>query len=124
MKTSFFELSGRNKNAVAICRYVPSCYSGRIYKKLAPSETLIRDWKCGDLSQEDYEIRYYKECLSMLDPVTVYDELGESAILLCYEKPNEFCHRHLVANWITRSTKINVSELDYNKQEDLKRFME
>lgn len=24
---------------------------------------------------------------------------GKDICLICYEKPNDFCHRHLVADW-------------------------
>ena len=24
----------------------------------------------------------------------------EDIVLICYEKPGDFCHRHLVANWL------------------------
>ena len=26
---------------------------------------------------------------------------SDQIILLCYEKPDDFCHRHLVAQWLT-----------------------
>lgn len=26
----------------------------------------------------------------------------DKVILLCYEKPTDFCHRHLVADWINK----------------------
>ena len=30
--------------------------------------------------------------------------------LICYEKPSEFCHRHLVADWL-KEYGIEVEEL-------------
>jgi hypothetical protein len=30
----------------------------------------------------------------------VLRDLGDDAVLLCYEKPGQFCHRHLVAQWL------------------------
>lgn len=26
---------------------------------------------------------------------------GKDIALICYEKPTDFCHRHLVAEWLT-----------------------
>jgi len=46
--------------------------------------------------------------LSLLDPQQVVDELkalagSEDIALVCYERPSDFCHRHLVANWLTQA---------------------
>ena len=37
---------------------------------------------------------------------------AENIILLCYEKSTDFCHRHLVANWINENNtlRINIKE--------------
>jgi uncharacterized protein (DUF488 family) len=63
------------------------------------------------LCDEEFGMRYYEETLSTLDPQTVYDELGEDAILLCFEKPPTFCHRHLVAKWLEFHLGKPVREL-------------
>jgi len=52
----------------------------------------------------------YQEILDRLDPRKVYQELGEDAILLCWEKPGEFCHRRLVAEWLERELGVEVPE--------------
>ncbi|HEY9597454.1 MAG TPA: DUF488 family protein, partial [Cyanophyceae cyanobacterium] len=49
-------------------------------------------------------IEEYNDQLFLLNPRQVWDELHELArdaepILLCYEKPGQFCHRRLVAKW-------------------------
>ena len=35
--------------------------------------------------------------LPALDPRQLYEELGDGAVLLCYESPNVWCHRRAVA---------------------------
>ena len=35
--------------------------------------------------------------------------------LLCYEKPSDFCHRHLVANWL-RQHGAGISERKFGEQ--------
>ena len=30
--------------------------------------------------------------------------------LCCYEKPTDFCHRHLVAEWLNNNTDENIEE--------------
>ena len=32
-----------------------------------------------------------------------YNNKNFDIVLLCYEKPDEFCHRHLVAEWFNRN---------------------
>lgn len=46
----------------------------------------------------------------MLNPNDILKELGEDAVLLCYEKPGDFCHRHLVSQWLNENG-IRCSEL-------------
>jgi len=48
------------------------------------------------------------------DPKEVEDHLyfmsdGMDIALVCYEKPGDFCHRHLVAEWL-RAADIPVEE--------------
>ena len=58
---------------------------------------------------------YSKEELDKLDPKQVYEELGENAVLLCWEKSSDFCHRHLVSEWLSEKLGIEVKE--YIKEE-------
>ena len=34
----------------------------------------------------------------------------KDVVLLCYEKPSDFCHRQLVAEWINNHGEFNVTE--------------
>ena len=51
----------------------------------------------------------------MLNANRVLEELkalsggAENIALVCYEKPEDFCHRHLVANWF-RENGIQIKE--------------
>ncbi len=110
MKNSYFAKAAENKNAVAICVRSPSFYTGRVYKKLAPKLWFLRKYK-KDSDKVFYRKQYYKEVLNKLDPEEVYEELGEDAILLCWEAPGKFCHRHIVAKWFTTHLGIKVREL-------------
>ncbi len=42
----------------------------------------------------------------------VIEELGHNPVLLCWEKPGDFCHRMVVADWLRNSAGIEVRELD------------
>ena len=82
----------------------------RSFKKLAPKFWFYQKYK-NDGDENFYTEQYYKEILNNLDPKEVYDYLGEDAVLICYESPEKFCHRHLVADWLSKSLNINVEEI-------------
>lgn len=87
----------RNENAT---RYLQN-RDYRQYKPLAPDwNTMVGPYKNGSITKEEYTKRYEQQ-LSNLNADDVAKELGEDATLLCYEPSNEFCHRHIVAEWLT-----------------------
>ena len=99
---------------IAICAKPPAWYRGICYGKLAPRYGFFSEWKkTGD---DAYYTRCFQEqVLAHLDARTVYDELVSLAgtgdiALVCYEAPDKFCHRHLVAEWL-RENGFDVSEL-------------
>ena len=111
MKTSNYWTIGKdNSKAVSIAGRAPDWYSGREYKKLAPKLRFFKKYK-KDGDKEYYTEQYYKEVLNKLDPKKVYEELGEDAILLCHEKPNQFCHRHIVSKWLNQKLGLKITEL-------------
>lgn len=61
--------------------------------------------------KKQYIRNYQKYVLDHLDAEQVYRELGDNAILCCYERKGEFCHRRLVAAWFQKELKIDVPEL-------------
>ena len=67
--------------------------------------------KIEKISDKEYTFLYYKHTLDYLDPEKVYNDLGDDSILLCWEKPGLFCHRHIVSNWFKQILGIDVKEL-------------
>jgi uncharacterized protein (DUF488 family) len=110
MNTSYFAKSAKNSNSVSIAAKAPDWYNGREYKKLVPKYWFLNKFK-EDGDEKFYIKQYQKEVLSILDARQVYDELGENAVLLCWEKSGKFCHRHLVSNWFKEKLGIEVKEL-------------
>lgn len=39
-------------------------------------------------------------------------------VLLCYEKPEDFCHRHLVADWLNSSKILPYDIKEWRKEDD------
>ena len=87
---------------------LPKGFSGKKYPKLFPGLADLDALKKGDMTKEEFQEAYLKD-LSKLDPHKVYEDLDQH-ILVCYEKSCDFCHRHIVADWL-RSYGYQVEEL-------------
>ncbi len=111
MKTSYFFRMSTHPDAVSIAHFTPASFLGKEYKKLAPPLWLIHLWKQEKITKESYIKIYYREVLDKLNPAEVLNDLGLSAILLCYCKPGEFCHRKLVADWLNTTLNLGVEEM-------------
>lgn len=110
MNTSYFEKSSHHPQAVSIAGRAPATFNRREYKKLAPKKWFFKLYK--ENGDRDFYIEHYqKEVLDKLDPKKVYEELGDNSVLLCWEKPGEFCHRHIVAEWLMKNLGVPVEEL-------------
>ena len=106
---------------VSIAGYAPPDYQGIQFKTLAPKYYWWKEWHDKKLDNDWYKAKYRETVLNTLNPKVIANRLknfGENVILLCYEPPQEFCHRHLVADWLRKSgisvqeyttTKINFS---------------
>ena len=125
MDTSYFAKLKYIEHPVAICGWSPEFYTGPKYTKLAPKKDWFFKWKeereSGKYTEEEsnlmYKTLYYETVLNNLDPVEVYKELcsiynSEDVTLICYEKPGDFCHRHLVAEWLN-NMGYNVKEKEF-----------
>lgn len=91
---------------IAICGKSIKGWSYPEYKSLAPSWSIYNEYKNLGGTKERYTERYIKERLQVLEIDKVIKDLenlsnGYNGIaLICYEKPGDFCHRHLVAAWL------------------------
>ena len=86
---------------VSISRFPPKYFDGVSDKNLAPSEELLLGYKAGKYTKEDY-VEIYKKQLSELDAFAIYAQ-HKNHVLLCYEKKEDFCHRHLLSEWLRKS---------------------
>ena len=127
--TSYFaklkELEKNGITPISICGKAPAGYKGLQYKKLAPKYDFFMKWK--ENHDNDYYIKHFNEqVLSGLNGFDVLTEIYSilpdrkkqelelincpicdspytHIALICYEKPSDFCHRHLVADWFNRA---------------------
>ena len=120
--TSYFaQLRNLPENVIpiSICAKAPDWYKGLQYKKLAPKYDFFTKWK--ESHDNDYYVKCFNEqVLNNLDRSKVLIDLQlmlpyeikgsmdnvvwnskhHHIALICYEKPTDFCHRHLVAQWL------------------------
>ncbi|WP_306010493.1 hypothetical protein [Bacillus sp. MMSF_3328] len=78
--------------------------------RLAPT------WAMMKMDREDYDKAFFAK-LSKLDAKKIYDELPDNAVLLCYEKFNDWCHRRAVAEWLETELGIEVCEWGLEREE-------
>ena len=70
-------------------------------------------------NEDAYIKKFYQSVLKPLDPKAVYKDLGENAILLCFETPTEFCHRFLIAGWLELNLGIKIDELGFENDKSV-----
>lgn len=108
----------KNSNVISISgdRGKSVGFNGDYYKPLAPKLSFWTEWhnNIGKIPEQEnnafYIKQYYETTLKLLMPEEVYRILN-GKILLCYEEPELFCHRHIVAAWIETELGIVVPEV-------------
>ncbi len=111
--TSNYARHANNPLAVGISLNVPDWYEGKRLEYLAPKSDMVGKLKRGSVNYN--QRRYTREYLDVLKSRNVnaqrlIDDLPDGTLLLCYESPKDFCHRHLLAEWIERKTGFIISE--------------
>lgn len=108
---------------ISISRISPKWYHGYTAIEISPSAELLYEYKHNSVNIEQYTTEYLCELDKRV--VNVYlsqwEKLVEKhnvkgVVLLCYEKPTDFCHRHLLANFLNQEYDMNVTELMVNKE--------
>ncbi|TFH08233.1 MAG: hypothetical protein E4H14_06820 [Candidatus Thorarchaeota archaeon] len=110
--TSYYARSGNHPDAIAISAKAPQFYRGKFYSPLAPTWDLLRAYKSGEIDERGYTEWYLRLLIKdrKLTPEKVVDDLKDGSIMLCYEGPGKFCHRHIVAEWL-ETAGVTVTEI-------------
>jgi hypothetical protein len=112
--TTYFAKAGQLPShiaPVAICLKPPYWFKCPNYKPLAPSLQIFQ------LPPEEYTAAFQKY-LRRLDPRKTVSDLealanGSDIALCCFEKVGDFCHRHIVAAWLSEWLGETVEEYVY-----------
>ena len=79
---------------------------------LFPDEKILWGHKKGDIDNMEYTSKY----LAQLDDIGIdriiktIQIFGDDVVLLCWESPEKFCHRHILADYINRNSDLVVEE--------------
>ena len=115
--TSNYSRQGQNPMSISISKKPPDYFSGEHLESLAPTWDMIQRIKTGGGDQVEYTRRYLQLLKDRnIDPQTVAD-LPDGTILLCYESPQDFCHRHLLAQWVENHTGVIIPEWKNEKEQ-------
>lgn len=106
---------------IGIALYPPRWFGGKSLKVVAPTRSILKD---PEFTEERYTNRYLNEVLANVDAngfIEALKELsqGEDVALCCYEKPGDFCHRHILAEWLNKQLGIEIVEFVPEKAADL-----
>ena len=91
-------------------------YTGKAITKLAPKRAFWDIWynNIGKIPEEEnikyYIEEYYMQVLSKVDIEELLKD-EKDPILLCYEKGQDFCHRHVLAEYIEIKYGIKVRDI-------------
>ena len=122
IKTGYFA-KFKGDNGVAICLYPPKYFKGETYQPLSPTPQIMEWWKSSAQdakAQNIYRRLYYRDVLNNLNVHDVARAL-DGKTLLCFERPDEFCHRHIVAEWLN-TNGYKCEEMEYTNEQELYEF--
>ena len=96
---------------IAICAKPPAGYCGTVFRTLAPKYDFFKKYQ---INRDTFEFteNYIGQVLNHLNPIRIvadlYYQLGVAPnscdiALVCFEQSTDFCHRHLVAEWLNKA---------------------
>lgn len=126
MKTSYYAnplLDRRRHFLVQVSNSSPKGFAPDTRWNEAVPEwtTIVVPYKDGHISEEDYRSRYCrqldlrKDALSRSLAFIRREARGREVVLLCYEAPEAFCHRRILAGWLEENGFAeDIRELENN----------
>ena len=106
---------------IGICAKVPKFFENPNLASVAPSDSILWEYKKSEQTEADwehYKERYYNEILIAVsyNPQLLIDRIeyitdGKDCALVCYETPEDRCHRHLLADFLNEKIpSLNIVE--------------
>lgn len=119
--TSYFAQLKKVKNPISIALWKPKWYNGPELLSLAPTKNILTTWKKSSQSNADWQnyiTSYTNEILNKIDVDILLNQIKQIypsenfVTLLCYEKPEDYCHRHIVSGWLNKNN-ITSNEITF-----------
>lgn len=110
--TSNYARNAKHPDAISISVVRPRWYPNIAHMPaLGPTWDMVKEYK-ETSNVSEYTRQFWNLLLveRQLKVEEVIESIPDNAILLCWEKPTDFCHRHLVAKWL-RDNGAYVREL-------------
>lgn len=113
--TSYFAKAATLRKAgivpIGIALWPPRFFRGTSMKQVAPRRYMLND----KLTDAEYEAMYRNDVLRLVNARGFIADLerasqGMDVALCCFEKPGDFCHRHILAKWLNEQTGVEVRE--------------
>ena len=133
---------------IGISRYIPQEFQTTTIKNflytpnsiLAPTKQTLLDHKAGKIDDNEYARQYFTSLgdgikkLGFSSPNEYFskmiagfdawnDEGFKAIVFLCYEKPGQFCHRHLLAA-LMKNLGFEIEELSYSAKKTITKSTE
>lgn len=93
-----------------------------VFDKIAPTADLL-NWYKAEGDKTGYTAKYLQQLqtVNLLSFLYTLEQIhaGRTVVLLCYEKPGDFCHRHILANELNEVIKRNNLEFKYGTVKEL-----
>ena len=90
--------------------------------QLFPSDKILWDHKKGKIDDMEYTSKYLDQLneLGVDRIIKMIQIFGDNVVLLCWESPEKFCHRHILADYINKNSSVVVEE--FGKENEIALF--
>ena len=90
--------------------------------QLFPSDKILWDYKKGKIDEMEYTSKYLNQLneLGVDRIIKMIQIFGDNVVLLCWESPEKFCHRHILADYINKNSGVVVEE--FGKENEISLF--
>ena len=105
---------------ISIARFNPKGIKFMQWIRVAPTQDILNAYKSGQIDEIEYEFKYtlqlqntniMKDWNYLIDVVTRLEKPYKGIVFVCYEKSDDFCHRHIFAEYMRTHFNIDIEEL-------------
>ena len=98
-------------NLFAISIGQPSYFKGKVIPALMPTWEMVNKIRRKEITETEFTTLYFSLLKTRrLDPRKIVQNLPDRSVLLCHEVSGKFCHRNLVAEWLTKNADVKINE--------------